>query len=117
MDIVGAVFPVLFFISFLLFFAVFAFAFVSVISQKRKNDRSPRITVPARVVTKRATRSHHSSVHGHHHTSTHYYVTFEFDSRDRLELAVPSAEYGLITEEDEGALTFQGTRFLSFVRS
>ena len=49
-------------------------------------------------------------------TSTHYYVTFQFDSGDRLELHVPGREYGMMAEGDVGDLTFQGTRYLGFDR-
>ncbi|MBQ4627771.1 MAG: DUF2500 domain-containing protein, partial [Clostridia bacterium] len=48
--------------------------------------------------------------------STTYYATFQFESGDRLELAVPSSEYGMLVEGDKGKLSFQGTRFLSFER-
>ena len=52
----------------------------------------------------------------HHTTSTTYYATFQVQSGDRMELPVPATEYGLLIEGDEGDLTFQGTRFLSFDR-
>lgn len=47
---------------------------------------------------------------------TRYYVTFEFESGDRLELMVDGSEYGLLAEGDNGMLSFQGTRYLGFVR-
>lgn len=84
------------------------------------SDRSaPRLTVPAAVVTKRAdvTRHHHYSGAQHHrHTSTAYYVTFQVDGGDRMELSVSGSEYGLLAEGDRGSLTFQGTRYLDFQR-
>ena len=49
-------------------------------------------------------------------TSTSYYATFEVESGDRMELHVPATEYGLLIEGDQGDLTFQGSRFLSFER-
>jgi hypothetical protein len=54
---------------------------------------------------------HHSS------SSTKYYVTFEFESGDRLELHVASNEYGYLVEGDMGKLTFQGTRYKNFERT
>ena len=39
------------------------------------------------------------------------------ESGDRMELRVSGREYGLLAEGDRGQLTFQGTRYLSFVRS
>lgn len=34
----------------------------------------------------------------HNHTFTTYYVTFEVESRDRMELHVSGQEYGLLVE-------------------
>ena len=48
---------------------------------------------------------------------TTYYVTFEVESGDRIELVVPRSEYGFMVEGDQGKLTFQGTRYLSFDRN
>lgn len=45
-----------------------------------------------------------------------YYVTFQFESGDRMEFQVYGSEYGMLAEGDEGKLTFQGTRYLSFER-
>jgi hypothetical protein len=53
---------------------------------------------------------HHSS------SSTTYYVTFEVASGDRIEFVTIDTEYGLLVEHDMGKLTFQGTRYLGFVR-
>ena len=84
-----------------------------------KNNHSPRLTVQASVVSKRASVSHHH--HGgdmpHHTTSTSYYATFEVESGDRMELRLSGSEYGLLAEGDQGKLTFQGTRYLGFVRT
>ena len=112
-------FGVIFIVMFVLVIGVFVFTFARIIGQKRQNDRSPRLTVSATVVSKRGevTVHHHDHDGMHHHTtSTTYYVTFQVQSGDRMELPVPSTEYGLLVEGDEGDLTFQGTRFLSFER-
>lgn len=45
-----------------------------------------------------------------------YYVTFEVESGDRMELHVPGREYGQLAEGDKGKLSFQGTRYLGFER-
>ena len=83
------------------------------ISQWMKNNKAPRTPVQARVVTKRAyTRGGARAC-----AATLYYITFEFLSGDRAEFHVPDREYGLIAENDDGVLTFQGTRFISFERS
>lgn len=114
--IMDIIFP-LFFIG---FFGVFIFVAVKGISQWNKNNHSPRLSVPAKIVAKRASVSHHHSgtdVHHHTSTSTTYYVTFEFESGDRQEFSVIGHEYGMLIEGDRGKLTFQGTRYLSFERT
>ena len=108
---------ILFFIMFGLILSVFVVTFVRMIGEWHTNNNSPRLTVPAKVVAKRTNVSRHNNASGHgHHTSTSYYVTFEFESTDRLELHVNGSEYGLLVEGDFGKLTFQGTRYLGFER-
>lgn len=108
---------------------IFIFVIVMVIAAAvtglrnwNKNNHSPRLDVPASVVTKRADVRHHHHHHAghspapHSSTSTSYYVTFQFNSGDRQEFSVSGHEYGMLAEGDEGTLTFQGTRFLGFKR-
>ena len=102
-------FVVLFFI---LFFAVLA----KNIAQFFKNEASPRLTVPAKIVDMRRQTHHHYSNGHHHHTHT-YHVTFEVESGDRMELHMTGSEYGLLVEGDRGNLSFQGTRYLGFERT
>lgn len=80
-----------------------------------KNNNSPRISVPPRVGSKRI-RHNHAVYSGTYRfpSSTHYYATFEFDSGERQEFSIPVFEFRQIGEGDEGTLTYQGTRFLSF---
>ena len=119
--VIGAIFPILFCLIFLCVFSMFAFIMISSLKTWNKNNHSPRLSVNARVVAKRehVTRHHHSSASGmgHHTASTSYYVTFEVDSGDRMELCVSGEEYGMLVEGDCGKLSFQGTRYLSFERS
>lgn len=49
-------------------------------------------------------------------SSTRYYVTFEVESGDRIELFMDDMEYGMLAEGDRGKLSFQGTHFLGFRR-
>ncbi len=100
---------------------MFIFFAVKGISQWSKNNRSPRLTVPASVVSKRTNVSSHMHNTGSgamHHTShsTTYYVTFEVESGDRMELHVDGREFGMLAEGDIGMLTFQGTRYIGFER-
>lgn len=114
-------FGIMFTIVFVLVIGMFIVIAVKGIGQWNKNNHSPRLTVPATVVAKRTNVSHHrhggANNHHHHHTSTTYYVTFQVESGDRMELHVAGTEYGLLIEGDSGNLTFQGTRYLGFDRS
>ena len=46
-----------------------------------------------------------------------YYVTFQVESGDRMELTVSGSDYGMLVEGDIGKLSFQGTRYLGFQRN
>ena len=115
-----AAFEVMFTIVFVIVIGTFVVTAVRGIGQWNKNNNSPRLTVPATVVAKRTnvTRHRHNGANGHHHhhTSTSYYVTFQVESGDRMELHVAGEEYGLLVEGDRGNLSFQGTRYLGFER-
>ena len=114
-------FGALFFIAFILILGMVIVSFAKGIGQWNKNNHSPRLSVAATVVSKRTDVIHHhhhtSEAHLHHtHSSTDYYVTFQVESGDRMELHVPNTEYGYMVEGDHGTLSFQGTRFLGFER-
>ena len=115
----------IFFIFFFGILAVWVFMAVRGISQWNKNNHSPRLTVQATVVSKRADVSHSqhptagdaSGAHGYYSTShSTYYVTFEVASGDRMEFSVSGSEFGMMAEGDFGDLTFQGTRYICFTR-
>ena len=119
--LIGTVFPVLFTVVFLFIIGMMIATLVRVAKEKRKNDASPRLSVPATVTSKRTNVSHH-----HHHgandmdyctTDTTYYVTFQVESGDRMELRMSGQDYGMLIEGDRGTLHFQGTRYLGFDRS
>ena len=116
-------FGIMFTLVFILVFGMFIVIAVKGISQWNKNNHSPRLTVPATVVAKRTNVSHHHH-HNHagtgmHHTthSTTYYVTFQVESGDRMELQMTGQEFGLLIEGNRGNLSFQGTRYLGFERT
>ncbi len=118
--------PVLFGILFVLVFSVVIFLLVRALLEWHRNNRSPRLTVGARVVSKRMDVSSHSTPVGGDVTGAHgmsvtahtwYYVTFEVEGGDRTELAVTGEEYGLLAEGDRGQLHVQGTRYLGFDRT
>ena len=114
------IFQIMFGLVFILTIGTFIVIAVKGISQWNKNNHSPRLTVPATIVDKRTnvSRHRHSGANGHHHhtTSTTYYVTFQVESGDRMELHMTGPEFGLLIEGDRGRLTFQGTRYLGFER-
>ncbi len=117
MGFVFSIFPILFTLVFLLVVGTFIYVFVSHAKQEHKNNHSPKLTVEAKVVSKRTNfrRSTGTNDHiGHGHTT--YYVTFEVSSGDRMELSMTGPEYGLLVEGDFGDLSFQGTRYLGFQR-
>ena len=109
-------------LMFVVVFGIFIVIAVKGISQWNRNNHSPRLTVPATVVAKRTNISHH---HHHNHNgtgmdhtthSTTYYVTFQVESGDRMELHVTGHQFGMLIEGDRGMLSFQGTRYLGFDR-
>ncbi|WP_102262390.1 DUF2500 domain-containing protein [Mesobacillus jeotgali] len=97
---------------FILVFGIIIFTIIKSVGTWSKNNQSPRVNANAMVVTKR------TSVRGGGETRARsiYYVTFELDSGDRLELQVDGQEYGQLVEGDHGDLNFQGTRYLGFTR-
>ena len=115
-------FELIFGLFFIVIVGMFVVLAVNGIRQWNKNNHSPRLTVPATVVAKRTNVSHHRHNHGgagmHHTThSTTYYVTFQVESGDRMELHLAGHEFGLLVEGDKGNLSFQGTRYLGFERT
>lgn len=103
----------------LLVTGVIVFVLATGITRWSKNNRSPRLTVPATVVAKRVSVSRYrqrgAGDLSYYHTANTYYATFQVDSGDRIELCV-GQEFGLLVEGDRGMLSFQGTRYLGFVR-
>ncbi len=97
-------------VIFMLVFGFILYTIFSNVKQGIKNNQSPLLTVPAQVVSKRM------HVQGDHSYTT-YFVTFEVQSGDRMELEVDGSEYGMLVEQDLGLLSFQGTRYKSFERT
>lgn len=113
-NLMSLMFPLMF----LLVFGMIAFIIIQGLCRWNKNNKSPRLTVEAKIISKRSDirriRSGTNNMHSHSHTD--YYVTFEVESGDRMELELQGHEYGLLMEGDKGKLTFQGTRYLGFER-
>ena len=115
MEVFGVVFAIIFCMMFVLVFGIIATTFFRGWKTWDRNNHSPRLTVEATVVSKRQHVSHHRS-NGHTSHSSSYYITFQVESGDRMELIVSGMEYGMLVEGDVGKLTFQGTRYLEFTR-
>lgn len=115
-SILFTVVPIFMGIFFVLVFGIIIIAIVNGAKQWKKNNDSPVLSVEAIVVAKRTSVSHHDH-DNMSSSSTTYYVTFEVESGDRMELRVKGVEYGMLAEQDKGKLTFQGTRYLGFKRT
>ncbi len=124
-DFMFQVVPIFIGIIFVIVIGIIIFSVFKGIGQWHKNEQSPKLSVSAIVKSKRTNVSRRSNMHHHqenlqHHSSTShtsYFVTFEFESGDRMEFHVSGNEYGLLSEADIGILTFQGTRYLEFERN
>ncbi len=113
LNVMSLIFPLMF----LLVFGTILVTLFRSLKEWNKNNHSPRLTVEAAVVAKREEITRRRSANTTHtHRSIWYYVTFQFESGDRMELSVPGHEYGMLVEGDRGRLSFQGTRYLSFER-
>ena len=114
-DIGFTIFSILPFM-FVIVFAIIIFAIITsaVTSLRTKaiNDAAPRLKSQAKIISKR------TSVHGIHggHTTTDYFITFEFEAGSRQEFQVNDYEYGTLIEGDSGILEHQGSRYLGFER-
>lgn len=103
----------------MLMIAMIGYSIYSSMKEKAYNQSQPRLSVPAKVVVKRqdvSTTHHQHDEHTSHQSTTHYYVTFEFETGDRKEFSVTGAEFGMLAEEDQGTLSFQGNEYQSFER-
>mgnify|MGYP003305936539 CR=1 FL=1 len=108
----------LFYIVPILMFVIIGMGIIRTFREWHHNENSPRLTVEAKIVCKRSDyrRTMNSRKHHYSGSRTNYFVTFEVESGDRMELELQGHEYGLLVEGDKGKLTFQGTRYLGFER-
>ncbi|MDY2735164.1 DUF2500 domain-containing protein [Intestinibacter sp.] len=112
------IFSILFFVAFLFVFSIFVLTGLKSITEWNKNNNSPKLTVDARVIKKRnqVSNSDYLDHNGMIHTtsSISYYVTFQVEREDQIEMRLSRKEYIMLVEGDYGKLTFQGTRYISF---
>ena len=120
-DIFGWMFFVILGFISLVFVLVIIFIIMALVKGGRqwsRNNHSPRLTVSAVVISKRTKMDMHRHIENIHSTVyTSYFVTFQFDSGDRMEFLINEQDFGYLIEGDRGMLTFQGTRYLGFERA
>ncbi|WP_054973719.1 DUF2500 domain-containing protein [Paenibacillus sp. A3] len=107
------IFSIIFTLALIIIVGTVLYKIFSSVSVWSANNASERLTVPCRVVAKRTQVSGGS---GDSSAFTRYYATFEFENGERVELPLKGPQYGLMAEGDFGELTYQGTRFIDFVR-
>jgi len=114
--------PIIVIIGFVVVFGIFLIGLIRNGLAWNRNNHSPMLTVDATIVAKRASfrqHTHHSAdplTMPHTTSGTSYFVTFEMERGDRMELTMSGAEYGMLLEGDRGKLSFQGTRYKGFER-
>jgi ribosomal protein L40E len=84
---------------------------IKTLGDQARNEAAPVLTADAVVAAKRLQVENRGKSH-----STEYFATFDLASGERIELELDGKQYGLLAEEDRGALRYQGTWFLAFDR-
>lgn len=109
-EIMFQVVPVMIGIIFLIVFSIIVFSVTKGLSEWSNNNQSPEQKVKAKVIGKR------TAIRGGGESRAYslYYITFQVEEGDRMELKVKDNDYGMIIEGDRGELIFQGSRFLGF---
>lgn len=113
-DFAGTVMP----IFVIVMIVIIAISAGSGLLQWGRNNSSPTLTIPARIVSKRSEiRQQQLQDEGvASRTSTTYYLTYEIEGGSRMEFKVDGHEYGMSAEGDRGQLSYQGTRYHGFQR-
>ncbi|MCY6484091.1 DUF2500 domain-containing protein [Clostridium aestuarii] len=109
--------PPFFMLFFLIVMGMIIYGVVTSANRYHKNATSPILTQHGKVITKRTSVTHHCNSNNHRSSShTYYYVTFETDAGQRIELTISGKEYGMLAEGDCGMVTYQGEWFKQFKR-
>lgn len=98
---------------FIIVIGIFIFTIGKGITEYASNKSKEVVTIPARVIGKRP---HTWGGTGNTSAHTSYYMAFELENGERLEVPVKSNFYGLHVEGDVGMLTHQGTQMIGFER-
>jgi NADH:ubiquinone oxidoreductase subunit 3 (subunit A) len=105
--------PIFVGLIFVIVIGIFIFTIGKGISEYASNKSKAVETKPARVIGKRP---HTWGGTGNTSAHTSYYMTFELENGERLEMPVKSNFYGMHVEGDVGMLTYQGTQMIGFER-
>ena len=113
--------PLFVILIFVLVIGTILYQIIKGISQWHANNQQPVLREKLKVKDKRFTthtHSHQTGTQGGNMVSTShsYYITFEFSNHSRQEFRIKHKPYGLISVDDIGYLTYQGTRFKDFER-
>ncbi|KUP23787.1 DUF2500 domain-containing protein [Paenibacillus sp. DMB5] len=113
-DLTGTVIP----IFLLVMIGIVAVSAGRGLFQWSRNNSSPLLTIPARIVSKRSEvrQQQLQDDSQSSRTSTTYYLTYELQDGKRMEFKVDGSEFGMSAEGDRGLLTYQGTRYHGFQR-
>lgn len=98
---------------FLIIACVIVYVIISGVRTWSSNNAAALLTLHCTVVAKRTQVTGGS---GDSSATTWYYATFQLDNGERVELNVGGSNYGMLVEDDQGMLTYQGTRFKHFER-
>lgn len=96
------------FIVFIISTVVVLSIIVKIAKKERSNDRSPQLTVPATIISKRKLTRVSKSIL--------YFVTFQVEGGDNFELNLDAYDYNSLEVGYDGKLIFKGSRFISFER-
>ncbi|MCQ2417424.1 MAG: DUF2500 domain-containing protein [Oscillospiraceae bacterium] len=115
------------YVIFAVMFLVIAAAVVLIIAAIKKNidAQAPKTlngkTIRAKVIYKRIIeRLDPNAAYDRTHTyapTRFYYVSFEGENTEMMELSVKSEVYNQLAEGDTGILTYQGTTFVDYIPS
>lgn len=114
-----AIFQIMVPVFLVLLIGVIIFLNIKEIYDYHHSNKKPVLTVPAKVINKRAQVIHHLhqiEIHLYYPTSTYYFVTFELETGENIEFEISGIEYSSIFEEDYGNLTYQGIDLLHFAK-
>lgn len=101
-------------LPFIFYYAIYRFIKIAI-----GGGIAPRRTVDAMIVKKRLScEQHHHGVEVFtNHERTNYFITFQLERNNRIELQVKESQYDLLFDGERGKLTYRGKRFIRFRES